>query len=365
MRHLYLLFILLSLVAAAQEKPEGRYSIDADYFYGNIVPHSKAIYQLITSHPAGVMLSFNRKTFGEKRWEADYNYPDIGASFQYQDMKNRDLGDMYGLYGHYSFYFLQRNLMLRIGQGIAYNTNPYNRDTNFRNNAYGDDIMPTTYFMLNYRKHDLWQGLGVQAGFMFIHHSNASAKAPNTSTNTLAVNAGINYTFGRSQNNQYLPRVYDSVRFTQPVKYNFIFRGGANESSVIGSGRKPYFAASVYADKRWSRKSAFHLGADFFWPKYLKEYIRHKAIAFPEEKVDAGTDYKKAGVFIGHELFINRLSLETQAGCYVYSPYKSTGSLYQRVGLRYYFTDAVTGGFSLKTHGAVAEILEFSIGIRI
>jgi hypothetical protein len=51
--------------------------------------------------------------------------------------------------------FLQRHLMFRIGQGVAYNTNPYNKETNYRNYAYGAHLMPSTYFMLNYSKQNL------------------------------------------------------------------------------------------------------------------------------------------------------------------------------------------------------------------
>ena len=365
MRQLYFFLLLFSVLASAQEKPIGSYTVEADYFYGNILPHRKSIYHLITTHPEGMMLSFNRKTFGDKPWQAAYNYPDYGLSFQYQDMKNQSLGEMYGVYAHYNFYFLERYLMLRIGQGIAYNTNPYDRDTNFRNYAYGASIMPTTYFMLNFVKEDIWHGVGLKAGLIFIHHSNASMKAPNTSTNTFAVNVGVSYAFDRYEKNQYIPRVFDSIRFKQPVKVTIAFRGGVNESDLIGSGQYPYYAASVYADKRWTRKSAFQLGADVFWAKYLEEQIKFKSVSYPEENLDPDTDYRKVGMFIGHELFINKFSLETQAGWYVYAPYKSTGSHYQRVGMKYYFSEKIFGGMGLKTHGAKAEVLEFAIGVRM
>jgi hypothetical protein len=364
MKHYYFLLLFFPILLTAQDKPEGKYTVDAHYFYGNIIPHRKSIQHLITAHPEGVMLSVSRKTFGKKEWEQSYNYPDYGFSFHYQDMKNETLGDMYGLYGHYSFYFLKRNLMFRIGQGVAYNTNPYDRETNFRNYAYGAHVMPTTYFLLNYMKPDLWEGLGVQAGMIFIHHSNASAKAPNTSTNTFAVNVGLNYTFDRSEDNQYIKEV-DTTNYKQPVKFNFAFKGGFNESDIIGSGQKPYYALSAYVDKRWCRKSAFQLGVEVFWPEYLKEYIKYKAVAYPEEHVNANADYRKIGVFVGHELFINKISIEGQIGYYVYSPFNSTGKMYQRIGMKYYFSDKIFSTLGLKTHAAKAEVMEFGVGVRL
>ncbi|MFP9112645.1 acyloxyacyl hydrolase [Flavobacterium sp. RHBU_3] len=366
MRRIHLFLLFFSCLMAAQEQPEGGYSVDANYFYGNIIPHRKSIQHLITAHPEGMVISLNKKTFGNHEWESAYNFPDVGVSFHYQDMKNEALGEMYGLYGHYSFYFFNRNLMFRIGQGAAYNTNPYDKETNYRNYAYGAHLMPSTYFMLNYKKEDIVQNIGLQAGLIFIHHSNASMKSPNTSTNTLAVNVGLNYTFDKQDANVRRTMVYDTIiNYKQPVHFNFVFRGGLNQSDVIGSKQYPYYAFSAYADKRISRKSGFQLGAEFFIPKYLKEYIHYMSAAYPETPTDPNTDYHKVGLFGGYELYINRISLEGQVGYYVYEPYKSTGSMYQRLSAKYYFCKSIFGGIGLKTHGAKAEVMEFSVGYRL
>ncbi|WP_116786914.1 acyloxyacyl hydrolase [Flavobacterium psychrotrophum] len=366
MRQVTLFLLFFSYLLSAQQTPEGSYTVDANYFYGNIIPHRKSIQHLITAHPEGIIISFNRKTFGNHEWESTFNYPDYGASFHYQDMKNQALGEMFGLYGHYNFYFFNRCLMFRLGQGVAYNTNPYNKETNFRNYAYGEHLMPSTYFMLNYTKHDIIKGLGIQAGLIFVHHSNASMKSPNTSTNTLAVNAGVNYTFGRKPENVYHTIMHDTVYdYKQPLHYNIVFRGGVNQSDVIGSKQYPYYTIGGYIDKRISRKSGFQFGAEFFIPKYLKDYIRYMSVAYPETPTNPNTDYHKVGVFGGYELYINRMSLEGQVGYYVYEPYKSTGSLYQRVGMKYYFSKNIFGSVGLKTHGAKAEVMEFGIGYRL
>ena len=366
MKQFYFLLLLLPVFVFAQETPAGKYTVDANYFYGNIIPHRKSIQHLITGHPDGVLLSFSQKTFGDKEWESAYGYPDFGLSFHYQDMINNTLGDMYGLYGHYSFYFFNRSLMFRLGQGVAYNTNPYDKETNFRNYAYGAHFMPSTYFLLNFTRQDLWHGLGFNAGLFFVHHSNASMIAPNTSTNTIAANVGLNYTFGKSAQNVYKPHVPDTINYKKmPVQFTIAVRGGVNESDIIGSGQYPYYAASFYATKRISRKSGFELGAEFFWPEYLKEFIHYQSVAFPELHVVGTTDYKKAGIFGGYELYINNFSLEGQVGYYVYSPYNSTGLLYERVGLKYYLSNRIFGSVGLKTHGAKAEVMECSIGVRL
>jgi len=364
-KKLYFLILLFSTISFCQEKGAS-FTVDANYFYGNILPHNNTIRHLITEHPEGILISFNKKTFGSKEWESTYNFPDYGGSFHYENTKNEILGDLYGFYGHYNFYFLNRNLTFRVAQGIAYNTNPYDKETNFRNLAYGSKWMPSTYFMLNYQKENLFKNIGIQAGLSFFHHSNANIESPNTSTNTLVFNLGLNYSFDKKEKNQRLTQIIDTANYKkQPFKFNISFRSGVNESDIIGSGKFPFYVLSTNIDKRISRKSALQFGADFFASKYLEEYIKFKSIAYPNEHVDANTDYKRVGIFIGHELFVNRFSIETQAGYYVYSPFDYLGPFYQRVGLKYYFSDKIFASMALKTHGAKAEAIEFGVGIRL
>ena len=73
-------FCLLYTVLYAQDEDPKRFSIDANLFYGTILQHNPDISHLITAHPTGVILAYNRKTYGYKDWEARYNYPDWGFS---------------------------------------------------------------------------------------------------------------------------------------------------------------------------------------------------------------------------------------------------------------------------------------------
>lgn len=62
-KKIVLLFLLLTSIAFSQEQ-EGNFTVDANYFYGNILPHNNTIRHLITEHPDGILISFNKKTFG-------------------------------------------------------------------------------------------------------------------------------------------------------------------------------------------------------------------------------------------------------------------------------------------------------------
>ena len=217
--------------------------------------------------------------------------------------------------------------------------------------------------MLNYHREEIWNRLGFHFGVAVIHYSNANVRAPNTSTNTFAFNAGLIYDLGNGEKLEYIKR--EKVKVKEPVKVNLAFRSGINESDVVGSGQFPFYIFSAYADKRLSRKSAVQFGADLFFSNFLKDLIRFQSTSFPEMDVDADTDFKRVGMFVGHELFISRLSINLQLGYYVYYPFDFEGRTYNRVGLKYYFGKKLFGALTLKSHGAKAEALEFGIGLRL
>ncbi len=352
------------LCFSQKDKVPKKYVLDADQFYGSILLHNPDISHLISEHPGGFILGLNRKTYGNEEWEELYNYPDVGYSFIYQDMRNETLGKNHGLYAHYNFYFFKRYLQLRVGQGIAYTTNPYDKNANFRNNAYGSDFMSSTYLMLNFHRENVFKGLGFKAGISVVHYSNANVKAPNTSTNTFALNAGLTYDLDGGKEREYLT-ITDREKITEPLKYNVVFRTGVNESDIIGLGQHPFYIFSGYVDKRLGRKSAIQLGTDIFFSNFLKGLIQYQAISFPEYGVGENDDYKRVGLFLGHELFINKMSVIAQLGYYVYYPFDFEGRVYNRIGMKRYFGKKMFGAITLKSHGAAAEAVEFGIGVRL
>ncbi len=360
---LTLLLLCCSSYAIAQFDDTN--AIEVNQLRGNILPHSPELYHLITGHPEGVMLSFSRKTHGKESWHSLYNYPDYGGYFLYQDFKSEILGKNYAIGAHYNFYFLNRKLMFKIGQGIALTTHPYDKDTNSKNRAFGSRYMGNTNFMLQYKKENIIDGFGIETGFFLTHFSNGRFKSPNSGINTYGINLGINYAFDQKPKYTVLDSVASSLKFMEPIRFNFAFRTGFNESAVIGSGQKPFYHFGFYADKRINRKSAVQAGFDLFATTSIKEYIKYRSIAYPDDNLAPSTDYKRVGFFIGHELFINRISLETQLGYYIYRPLNVDTPIYDRVGMKYYWSKNVYSGIAVKTHGFLAEAIELGIGIRL
>ena len=369
MKNTYCLLLLCFFfqLAVAQQNELKFYSLEANYFYGSIIEHNPDISHLITHHPTGFTLSYNRKTYGYNEWESRYNYPEWGFSFIYQDMKNEALGENYGLYTHLNFYVLNRNIRLGVAQGFAYTTNPYDPETNFDNNAYGSRILSTTDFRASFIRENIVNGLGIQFGIGLIHYSNANFKAPNSSTNTLYFNAGMHYNFHYESFPVLIPTgLWRSSNYAERVKYNIAFRTGLNEADVNGLGQFPFYVISVFADKRINYKSTFQVGADVFFTQFLIELIRYRSIAFPEDGLTGNEDYRRIGVFVGHEFRFDKTAFVSQLGYYVYWPYNFENRIYNRLGLkRYFFEDQFFASVSLKAHWAKAEAVEFGIGIRL
>lgn len=365
MKKCFLFVLGLSFTVSLFAQSQPQYSVEANYYQGSILPHSKQILQLITDHPEGIMLTVNKKSFGEQEWESRFNYPDVGLTFHYQDNKNPSLGDMYGLYAHYSFYFLKRKLFLRVAEGIALNTNPYDKEENPLNLAFSTKLMPATFFMVNYSEPNIFQGFGLNLGAFLIHHSNGTIKSPNTSTNTVAANVALTYTFDHKNPREYKLYLKSDSTFHENLKYSFVFRSGAQASRNIGLGEFPFYTFSGIVDKRFTRSSAVQAGLDVYISPMLKEEIKFKSTSYPELEIDPETSSTRIGAFVGYELFLNRLSFESQLGFYLMDEYKANTTLYQRLGVKYYFHDKFFISTGLKTHFSKAEAMEFSIGTRL
>jgi hypothetical protein len=361
MKHLTFLLMIVCFTAASQKNNQD--VLDFNFFGGTIPLHNDNILHLITGHPRGFIASWNRKTFGEQEWQQRFNYPDWGVTFTYQDLQNEFLGENYALYAHYNFYFLKRQIMFRIGQGLAYANSPYDKVSNSKNVAFGSSILSSTMAMINYKKERLFGNFGLMAGVSFIHYSNANVKAPNTSVNTIALNVGLNYNLTETDPEFQTHDIHK--KFTEPIRFNLVFRTGINESDIVDSGQFPFYIFSAYADKRLSKLSALQFGADVFFSKFLEELIYYESVSFSNSEVSGDEDYRRAGLFVGHELFINKMSLLTQLGYYVYYPYDFEGRVYFRVGLKYYVYKKWFAALTLKSHGAKAEAVELGVGIRL
>lgn len=363
MKRLLPLFIIFSSLTFSQEKIYTD-AFQLDYLYGKIMDHSPNILHLIQGPTNGALLSWDRQTYGQRDWEQWYNYPSFGASLLVQHMGSPELGNVYSLHGDYRFYFFKRRLSMRIGGGIAYVANPFDLTNNPTNTAYGSSISGSVLLGLQYEKRRLFDSpFGFQAGTFLVHYSNGKSRSPNTSTNNYGIQFGITYDLDATEPEKKSDEI--ATNFSEPVRFNVVLSSGNNDSGVIGMSQYPFLVTTLYADKRINRKSSIQFGTEVFFTKTLRKYIQYANLAFPEnESITGEEDWKRVGLFVGHELFIGKLSLVTQAGYYVYYPFDYLKPYYTRIGLKRYVYKNVFASIMLKTHLAKAESMEYGIGIR-
>ncbi|AOW20532.1 acyloxyacyl hydrolase [Urechidicola croceus] len=360
---LNILFIFSCIFSFAQDNQKSSY-LELDYFYGNIIEHAPELKPIIQSHPSGLILSWNKKRLNNTKFDNTYNFPDFGFSVSYHDFKTEILGEVYSAYAHYNFYLTNRNsvnqIKLTSAFGLGYATSPFDKQTNSKNWALGSKFMASAYLKLNYQREYLLDKIGVNAGVALIHYSNTSFKAPNLGINTLALSIGANYNLDSKITAP--ERIKGTVSEKNPIQYYVLLRGGFNESLVNGSGVFPFYTLSFFADKKLNYKSRVSIGTDIFFSHFMKDYIEFNNLV--EETPNDTADWKRVGLYIGHELNFEQFSLLTQVGYHVYAPYKYVSGIYERFGFRKRFNNHLFADLSLKINLFRAEGLEFGVGYR-
>lgn len=361
---LIILVVLSKLSVISQNKINTFQAVEADFFYGKPIEHDKSLRNAIQGNAVGFLLSYNTTSSKINTFNRLYNSPIRGYSFLYENFNSTALGEVFAGFRHYSYNLTPKKkipLLLTTGFGLAYNTTPYNAITNNQNFAFGSNIMVSAFLNFKYRFDLIQEKLQVAAGINLIHFSNMSFKNPNLGINTVALNLGVNYNFTAPNtvstiNEESLPKIADKWQ------YNIILRGGYNESLIIGSGKFPFYTITFYGSKKINNYSALTGGIDYFNSFFLRNYIKN--INIEENKNYNIENFKRVGIFIGHELTQNNYAFVSQIGYTIYYPFPYVSRVYERFGFKYNLTSFLFSEVSLKVNLFRAEGLEIGIGYR-
>jgi len=347
------------------QNPEAKYtySYGAEYFVGFIVQHHPEMGHLIQGHPEGLRLNFTKASYGAKAWEQRYNFPEFSASLSFYDLKNDDflgktLSINIGLAFHLNDFINRRgDFQTYFGYGLGYFNNVYDKTENNKNNVMSSHLPWSFNLRLGYW-YKFNRSLRAGVNLQISHFSNASRNVPNFGLNVVNLNVGVRYQISR-QTPEYLFDKTTLKGFKEKSYVNFDFRFGITQLKPVGTGASPYFAVSVFWNKRINAKSILDAGIEGFMNKAIQKQIEHNHLL-----IEGSPDYKALGIMIGHELMLEKLAIVTQLGVYVYKPYQPDDRIYTKVGLKYYFNKNVFASFILKSHYAVAEVMEYGIGYR-
>jgi hypothetical protein len=284
----------------------------------------------------------------------------VGVALTYYDFHNPILGYVFAASPYISKSFsrgLKHDFSFRLGAGLAYLTNPYDRETNHKNTIASSALNATLQMRFEY-DYALTPHLGLLAGIGLNHYSNGATTKPNFGVNLPSVVLGLNY-------HELRPAPQANTRPAEPTELGHTF---FNVSTSIGykqrteSDHQKYIVNSITAavGRRVNRKSNLLAGVEGFYDRSLKAQL--------EDTTRTGVkqpDVKKVGVFVGHELLFGRLAFDSHLGFYVYAPYKSSTAYYERLGLKYHFTNLLFGAVDLKIHRGAADVIEFKVGVKL
>lgn len=363
MRILCFVFILFSCLQSTAQRSPGRptYLLTVRSHYGFIWGYSPEVEHLARQHMPGIELNITKQTNGNKAWEQEYNYPQIGYSLVYYVFdREKPVGNALAAYIHAgkNFYKTKRtNLQWRLGYGLGYVEKRFDIENNYQNLLISQRISFTINGQLNFnvRLSPRWS---LNAGLGLFHISNGSLKKPNFGINLPSVHAGIGFNIVKG-NEEYRR---DSAKiFTRKTYFHVSPFVGLKEVYPVNGPK--YFLGGINAviERRMNRKSGLQAGLDFSYDHSKKSEI----IFFNKEVENNFINRSQVAILAGHELYLDRLSLVTQAGIYLYDPTHLSKSYYQKVGFKYYLSDKVFINMMMKLHLGIADWLEWGGGIRL
>lgn len=354
-------FTVITTVFAITSYAQKIYHIEGSYLFGyNINKTSDR--EFGQTSPIGLELNLQRYRNGSKYWEKVYNYPHTGWALKWLDHRNGNLGGSFCLNRYINFVLLRNKyfeMYLKMSQGIMYANQIYQAGEKSKesyNNAIGQRLNFSTEISLGCNIYP-FKHFGITSGSTLTHFSNGAMSQPNDGLNLLMLKIGLIYIVGDKnsfQNNQPEKPAYD-----KKIRFNINLAGGAKQVNSERGGRYPLLTVSMNIDKRISRINSINFGSDVFINTAEKYQIENNAKY-------RGTDFKRIGITLGHELLIGSTGILTQLGYHVYSPYPAISRFYQKYGLKYYITNKVYASFSVRIFDMeVSDETTFGVGVRL
>lgn len=343
-------------------KPQKKYAkyLDARYEFGAMLGTDAEWSDQIVNSSYYQGLDFRlgfRKTDPNDIYSNVYRRPYFGLGFYSSTFHNADVG-----YPNALYFFLtipikfeedsKFTMSYSGAYGISYNFNAFDSITNPINVFLGSNknIYVHLEFDMNYKFNEKWAAYGAVG---FKHFSNGSFKKPNFGINLFPVTLGVRYKLSNDKIDHFRKDIPDFVKYNM---VNVAFIAGS-KNYVVGGDNYLKATLSVNYLRQLTYKHSVGLGLDFFYSDMSN--LRNASDASDFSKsfsvgVVASGEWnvtKRIYVPMGIGLYINRNAENDEK-----TPY------YERVGMRYRFAKHYFVGLTIKAHGAVADIFEWTVG---
>ncbi len=356
-----LLFVLLTNRLVGQVSPKPTYTLTSRLHYGFIWDYSTYVSHLSQQHLPAIEINLTRQTKGSKLWQQEYNYPQVGYSLYYFVFDPaKPVGNALVLMTHAGkniFKTKRSNMQWRLGFGPTYIERRYDLKENPKNNMISQRINFSMSGQVNYNFR-ISNKVLFNLGLGIVHISNGALKRPNFGVNLPTIHAGVGINVAKGDDEYRRDSVQSFKRKTYFHISPFI---GLKEVYPVNGPKYFLGGINAYIERRMNRKSGLNAGIDLSY-----DYSKKSEII--TDTVNVGNifiNHCQASVIAGHELYINKLSLLTQIGVYVYDPIHLYKPFYNKVGFKYYISDKVYVGMIMKIHLGIADWIEWGGGIRL
>lgn len=363
-------FICLFLPQSPAQNKLSGLQIGAEYFGGKTFLHSPDMRFTIPDRPWGIAIESMFQTQGGYYWHEMYGYPRIGLQAVFKSFGNDDtLGHAIGLVPQIDLPLLRSkigDLWFRFGFGADIITKPYDRISNFENNAIGTHLNNMTHLGFIWES-PLAKHWRLRLGGTFTHTSNGAVIMPNLGLNTADWRVGLVYQKDPKAEKQQF--AYKQLAHSPKIIWNLRFGLGAEQFKAPDGPTYPVYIVSAFASYYVSRGSKLNLGLE--WNYYPANRAFNVNIDAPPESIIPQFKPSRVSMNFGHELMFGQVGFLVSLFMYIDHPFEGDGWFGNKLGPVIYLhkpyeqgrrRNMFIAGF-MKSHGFVADYVELSAGI--
>jgi hypothetical protein len=323
---------------------------------GFLAAHKGIMAHLPVELGKAVEITYYQRTKGFKRWHEVYRYPTVGATLFIGSVGNNEiLGRYVGTYGYSEFPLIKyKNYEFnwKLGCGFGYTNKRYDPINNPKGMAIGShfDAMMCVGVKSIYR----FKRNALTIGLDLTHFSNGAFQVPNFGINLPYLSVGYAQRLGKEK------PIIEKHHFECPTKkwlYGFYGIFSMKQVMPIGGRRYPVYAGGFSIRRFFNPKAGLEIDFDVISKQAIMGY----------EPLVPKTQLRmiQLGLCAAYLVPFDRFHFVFGMGAYVRDYYKPEDPVYHRIGMRYQFMNGMIANFTLKTHFARADYLEFGLGYTI
>jgi hypothetical protein len=319
-------------------------------------------------------LKFGWQTTGTKDWHTIYNFPYYGiglynANFFYSD----DLGTptaLHFFWGGNIKRWGRHAINYKWGLGLSWNWKPYDPVDNPRNVAIGSYRNFYLDFGFEY-VYQLSDEFDLAGGLYFSHFSNGAIRTPNLGIGLIAPAVELRYHIDSR------PVIIPGIKpkYEQEDELYLLLAFGAKQLAFdTANYESPYFDETysvISVSAAWLHGFDHYIkagiGADFSYDNSLDASFLSEGI-IDEDDILQESDKSALGLFGTVEFIFHRISIISSLGAYLYNKEvpEIKPRLYQRLGIKYHFTNSLFAGINVRAYEfSKADYVEWNVGYRL